>query len=123
MDASNPLEGIPGVTPNPSGIGELKRRDIRKKVRVRKLGAGTGGTQGIVDSVTLTFRVPGNSFLFQIGIKPLPGEDRFSDFGDSGAVVVRGNELVGLLHGVTDSGRIAVASHMADVVDRLDITF
>lgn len=114
--------GVLKILANPEGIGQLTFADIKQKVRVRKMGAATGGTTGIVDSVTLTFSVPGNRFLFQIGIKRVPSGKWFSDFGDSGAVVIRGKKVVGLLHGLTNDRRIAVASHMKFVADKLKIS-
>ena len=59
--------------------------------------------------------------MFQIGIKPLDGGSPFSAGGDSGSVVIRDKEVVGLLHGVTNSGTIAVACHIKHVVKKLDI--
>lgn len=113
--------GVKGLSDQPTGFGELTRKDVKKKVLVKKVGAKTGAREGIVDSVRFTFSTPGQGFLFQIGIKPVDGGPPFSSGGDSGSVVIRGNEIVGLLHGVTNSGKIAVACHIEKVLKKLDI--
>jgi hypothetical protein len=113
--------GVRGLTVQPTGFGELTRDDVKHKVQVKKVGAKTGPREGIVDSIRLTFIAPGQGFMFQIGIKPLDGGSPFSAGGDSGSVVIRDKEVVGLLHGVTNSGTIAVACHIKHVVKKLDI--
>lgn len=118
-----PKKGLPGLLDNVSGVGRLTRRDIRNEVVVKKLGQRTGITKGVVDSIRLSLPVRGRNFLLQIGIKPESGGDNFSTFGDSGALVIRDDEVVGLLHGTANEGRLAVACHMEDVVDEIGINF
>jgi hypothetical protein len=114
------LPGVEDILSNPTGIRQLTRTDVFRRVVVKKMGAHTGVTEGIVDSITLTFSVPGISYLGQIGIRSVSGE-QFSTFGDSGAVVVQGTDIVGLLHGVTDNGKLAIACHMPRVASILGI--
>lgn len=113
--------GLRGVDLLPNGFGKLGREDVLRQVKVRKVGAKTGDRQGIVDSVRLTFSTSGQGFLFQIGIKAVDGGLPFSAAGDSGSVVLRDRQIVGLLHGVTASGKIAVACHIDQVVKKLKI--
>jgi hypothetical protein len=112
------LPGIEDLVPQPAQFGKLTKVDVQKKVRVKKRGATTGEREGVVDSVRLTFSTQGHGFLFQIGVKPVDGGPPFSSGGDSGSIVVRGNAIVGLLHGITDSGQTAVACHIDDVLDK-----
>jgi hypothetical protein len=118
--------GIRGIAVSQFKIGRLVDADVNNRVRVAKVGAATGPREGIVASITRTFNAPGTperpgtTFFLQIAVRPVDGGQPFSAAGDSGAVVLRDNEIVGLLHGLTDDG-IAIACHFFDVQSQLKL--
>ena len=114
-------KGVPGIAPNPSGMGKFTRRDVRKRVKVKKRGQKTGITEGKLVSISLRFKADGITFSGQIGIKALDDKPGFLEGGDSGSVVIHKNKIKGLLHGLTDDKKTAVACHMDDVADKIDI--
>ncbi|MCG8650022.1 MAG: hypothetical protein MI861_09320, partial [Pirellulales bacterium] len=58
--------GVPNLMKPPGAIGELKRKHVRDRVTLRKLGAKTGETSGKLSSITQSFTAKGKTFLFQI---------------------------------------------------------
>jgi hypothetical protein len=96
---------------------------------VRKRGRTTALTYGTVDSIDLTVSIDygdglGTQTLHgQIGIKPDPAHSaKFSDHGDSGAVVVNAsNQVIGLNFAGDPTGH-AIANPIADVLTALNIS-
>jgi len=115
-DNANPVPGVPGVT-GPLVPGQLGFDDVDEETVVIKIGAKTKRTTGIVDSITESFSTDNQTFYSQIAISGI--NDDFSAKGDSGSVVLKGNEVVGILHGVTDDG-VAIACDFLDAQDRLN---
>ncbi len=97
---------------------------------VRKQGRTTGLTYGTVDGIHATVQIDyGNGIGLrklteQIGVKPdTTRNPKFSDHGDSGAVVVNdSNEVVGLNFAGNDTG-YAYANPIAAVLSSLNISF
>lgn len=114
----NPMPGIPGIT-GPLSPGELTLEDVIFETVVRKVGAKTGSTEGVVISISEPFDNGDHSFVSQIVIEGINGD--FSDGGDSGSVILRGNEVVGILHGKTTDEGFGVACPFLDAQDRLGI--
>lgn len=118
MDDVNPIPGLPGIT-GELVPGELTRDDVIFETVVRKVGAKTDLTEGIVVSISEPFDNGDHSFVSQIVIEGTNGD--FSDGGDSGSIVLRGNEVVGILHGKTTDEGFGVACSFIDAQDRLGI--
>lgn len=76
------------------GIGKIDGKQIPVNgTKVKKRGAGTGYTEGIVKDVAFDDQ--------QILIEPAEGFEKFADFGDSGSVVLtEQNRVIGLLWGI-----------------------
>lgn len=118
VDTAKLIETIQGIDPQPTRFRDLDANDLNKVVH--KYGAKTKLRSGVIDSITQFFSVPGNTFLMQISIIPERGKPVFSEGGDSGSVVVLDDAVVALLHGVDDSGDIAIASPIGEVLRQLD---
>jgi hypothetical protein len=111
-------------------IGPINGTDVASMgLAVRKRGRTTGLTYGTVDSVDLTVSIDYGdglgmqTLLHQIGVKPDPTHSaKFSDHGDSGAVVVNsGGKVVGLNFAGDDTG-YGIANPIADVFAALGIS-
>lgn len=110
--------GVPGFSPRVTKLKELSLLERIRRSKVRKKGARTNITVGFATAVSRAVRVGGRVFQNQLLIAS--GELPFTDFGDSGAVVVFRNRVVGLLHGKEDYGIFAVASPANEVADELE---
>jgi hypothetical protein len=116
----------PAPIPSPvRRVARLHPLDVAgtRTVRVRKIGALTGVTEGrVVDAqarVTVAGR-PGrlNTLLIRGIGRP------FAEPGDSGALVVNGHdEAIGMVWGTSERDpAVAYASHIHPVLDRLGVT-
>ena len=110
-------------------IGRLEKKH-KNRTAAFKIGAKTGSSPqfiGLVESVDLPIRLPsGHTFHGQISVRRDKAET-FADGGDSGAILlvevaVDSYEIVGLVHTWTQGNRVAVASHIEDVITALGIT-
>jgi hypothetical protein len=96
---------------------------------VRKRGRTTALTYGTVDSVDLTVNIDYGDGIgvrtlhHQIGVKPDPAHStKFSDHGDSGAVVVNQScQVVGLNFAGDETG-YGIANPIADVLRALNVS-
>jgi hypothetical protein len=98
---------------------------------VRKYGSGTGLRNGTVDTILFdlacgaTALAPAIGALFtnQFRIKKNPGQDKFANDGDSGALIVaqHSQDAVGLLFAKDQNGDYGVANHLQEVLDILNI--
>ena len=96
---------------------------------VRKRGRTTGLTYGSVSSTDLTVSMPYGDGIgvrtlkHQIRVNPDTIQNpRFSDHGDSGSVVVNGeNKVIGLLYGGTLSGSVSYLNPIQKVLDELGV--
>jgi Trypsin len=106
----------------------LKEGDI-----VWKYGAMTGKTQGTIAKLgaSVPVPVPGtghkqtSTFTNQIFIDPVAndinGNGKFQDAGDSGAALMKGDKVVGLLHGMRQGGG-GIATPIETVLNALQVT-
>jgi len=89
---------------------------------VEKYGQTTGHTTGTV-KYFMTFLMPYGAgsarFIDQIGIESLAGP--FAGGGDSGSVIMRKGEAIGLLMGTGMSGHLAFANDMDQVLAALGV--
>lgn len=102
----------------PAGV----RRTVAEGVRVRKIGSISGETHGTVQTTVCTVKMPVSDasgmtrealFLDQIGVT------RFTDAGDSGALVLdESNRAVGLHFFATDA--LSVCQPVQRVLDALE---
>lgn len=99
-------------------IGDIKGyADAKVLERVRKFGAGSGYTEGIVSSVTFSTRYYGNIPVFPqctlsdlLLINPIEKGD-FATFGDTGSYIVNSdNMVVGMLLGFEEGFAYAMPS-------------
>jgi hypothetical protein len=96
---------------------------------VRKRGRTTGLTYGTIDTIDLTVNIDYGDGIGQrtlnnqIGVKPDPAHStKFSDHGDSGAVVVdASNQVVGLNFAGDETG-YGISNPIADVLGTLNIS-
>jgi hypothetical protein len=89
---------------------------------VRKRGARTGLTSGIVSHWNVTgLSATDTPYDEQLKIVPA-GSERFSNEGDSGSVIVNeSNEVIGLLWGGSPNGDYSMANEIQNVMDALGI--
>jgi hypothetical protein len=91
---------------------------------VEKVGRGSGHTVGTIDdvsaSITLQYELGELTFADQMFIRGTSGA--FSEYGDSGALVVdaASRRAVGLLIG--GNGQFSIANHLDDVLTELGVT-
>jgi hypothetical protein len=107
------------------GVARLHPLDVAgaRAVRVRKLGALTGVTEGRVVDARTRVEVAGRpGRLNNLVIRGIGGP--FAEPGDSGALVVNDRyEAIGMVWGTSDRDpAIAYASHIHPVLDRLGVT-
>ncbi len=93
---------------------------------VRKLGSGTGSTEGTLVDVAYpdTPFIGGRSFTAtgQLLVDPLNPERNFSAAGDSGSALLdEAGRVIGLIWGTNHSGQ-GIASPIAPVLDCLGVT-
>jgi hypothetical protein len=110
--------------------GSCDRKVVAAEVgmRVTKTGRTSGVTLGIIDDVDFDIEVDYprlGSVVFEDQILILPDQDhsRFSEDGDSGALVLKQGARrspVGLLFASSEKGK-AVASHLSDVLAELRV--
>jgi hypothetical protein len=109
-----------------SKVGKLSSDqpfDAIEGIRVEKVGRGTGYTTGTVfdvsATITLDYELGELKFMDQILIRGESGP--FSEYGDSGAVVVEmdSGQATGLLIG--GSTEYSVVNHLDDVLTQLDV--
>lgn len=97
--------------------------DAAEGMRVKKIGRGTGYTIGEVydvsATVTLDYELGSLTFVDQFLVRGT--ESSFSDYGDSGALVVdvESKRAAGLLIG--GNSEYAVANHLDDVLQALQV--
>jgi hypothetical protein len=110
-----------------SKVGKLaspESIDAVEGMSVEKVGRGTGHTIGTVfdvsASINLQYELGELTFTDQIFIRGTPGP--FSEYGDSGALVVDtgSRRAVGLLIG--GSADCSIANHLDDVLTELGVT-
>jgi hypothetical protein len=98
----------------------------REGMRVLKVGRTTGKTYGVVRSVSavnvVTYGAQSALFVDQILIQSSTGGS-FAAAGDSGALVIAEdtNRPVGLLFGASSTSSFAVANHIGDVLEALQL--
>src|SRR5438034_38630 len=98
--------------------------DVVERMRVEKVGRGTGYTIGEVfdvsATVTLDYELGSLTFADQFLIRGVAGA--FSDYGDSGALIVDldSRRAAGLLIG--GNTEHAVANHLDDVLEALQVS-
>jgi hypothetical protein len=118
--------GLPGPIPPPvRGVARLHPLDVAgaRTVRVRKIGALTGVTQGRVVDARARVEVAGRpGRLNNLLIRGISGP--FAGPGDSGALVVNDrDEAIGMVWGTSErEPAVAYASHIHPVLDRLGVT-
>lgn len=129
---SNEINGLSvgGTPPRSTIVGDFT---ANVGMQVFKVGAGTLRTEGtVVDtgfpSFSLQHGGQGFTFVGQLAIQNVTTTVQFSDFGDSGAVVVDAhNQIVGLVFaGGRDAsgvpaGFLTIANHISDVLSALNI--
>jgi hypothetical protein len=103
----------------------LEQPEVWPGYEVKKTGAATGTTEGVVMDVKYSMAsgggVTSGAFQQQILIRPTGGSPVFSAEGDSGALVTGvDGRAVGLLWGSTSRGE-GVACHIAPVFFALNI--
>jgi hypothetical protein len=121
----------PGLAPLPEicTIGRVTATGTAKDGdEVQKHGRTTGHTLGLVDDENIDCNVilPGSSavYFFKSQMRIIPQEiHAFALSGDSGSLIVRrdATEALGLLHATAPDGSYAYASHIADVLNLLQI--
>jgi len=92
--------------------------------RVKKTGAATGTTSGIIIDIDYVVPFAGRNCLglAQILIRPIDQHQAFSAEGDSGALIVNeSDKAVGLLWGINTRGE-GIACPIAPVLYAMDIT-
>lgn len=98
--------------------------DAVEGMSVEKVGRGSGHTVGTIAevsaSITLQYELGELTFADQMFIRATPGA--FSEYGDSGALVVdaTSRRAVGLLIG--GNGQFSIANHLDNVLTELGVT-
>lgn len=119
------------------GVGALDARpyEPRKGLLVEKIGRTTGRTVGRLSALNVNILGieydTGDNVRFdgQLEIEDLPGENRFSDEGDSGAIIFTKEDRrpIGLLFGGDDGGEpgqpgVTYANPIGEVMAALGVT-
>lgn len=93
---------------------------------VRKMGARTGLTTGVVTSITYATKDTDKGIYWtgQVEVQTNQGKDKFADHGDSGSVIVdANNNVIALLWGISvDSPYNGCGSPIDKVMSELGIT-
>jgi len=89
---------------------------------VRKSGRTTGITEGVVTQENVTISVGYSRTLPLLALfedQVIISGEQFSQGGDSGSAILRGDKIVGLLFAGNESGSITIANRIENVIEAL----
>jgi hypothetical protein len=108
---------IQDVAGTVTGAYDVKPEDMHT-LAVSKRGLTTGLTFGVIDTVNLSGEAEGRLFVDAVSITARPDPDPKKQFfclpGDSGAAVLNGNQVAGIVFG--QSGRVGLMTPIGQII-------